>query len=71
MCIQNMTCENHIKRVIILTLKIICAAYHFVIAPTEGTRVLAFDLNLSLKIMISNYYFSQLNEVLYDVPHVA
>jgi len=64
MCIQNMTCEKQIKREIILTLKIISASYHFVIAQTEDTRVLALGLSLSLQIIISNYYFSQLNEVL-------
>jgi len=62
---------NHIKRVIILAFKNICAAYHFVIAPTEYIRVLVLDLRLSLEIMISNYYLSQLNNVLYDVRHVA
>jgi len=64
---------NHIKRVIILALQIIGAAFHFVIwiALTEEIRVLAIDLSLSLHLMISNYYLSQPNKVLYDVRIVA
>jgi len=66
-----MTCDKPHKKVIILALKSICAAYHLVIAPTEVIRVLAHDLSLSLQIMICNYYLSQLHKVLYDVRHVT
>ena len=64
---------NHIKRVMILALQIICAAFHFVIrfAPTEESRVLALDLSLSLQKMIANNYLSLLNKFLYDIRHLA
>jgi len=64
--------SNHIKRVIILTLQIICAAFHFVIwiALNEEIRVMALELSLSLHLMIYNYYLSQPNKVQYDVRKV-
>jgi len=64
---------NHKETVIILALKIICAAFQFVIsiAPTEDIRVLALHLSLSLQIMVSSYYLNQLSKDFYDVLHVS
>jgi hypothetical protein len=64
---------TQLKRVLMLGLQIICAAFIFVIliAPTEEIRVLAFDLESIFADLISNFDLSQLYEILYDVRHEA
>jgi len=68
-CVRNLPCTRHVKRLWTFNLQIICATYDFVIwiAPTEEIRVFVLELMCKFKKKIENYYLSQLNNTLSDV----
>jgi len=68
-CVENMHCATHVKRVLIFDLQTICATYDFV-APTEKIRAYAVELQSIFYKSFENYDLSQL-KIISDARHEA